>query len=152
MLLPYIDIYSSLTCFGLNEKCNDDKCCRKALNDMFYYCKHIIEWRNDTRAVTTVPVCSDRCANALNILYSDPIGRNMRCCTCGKFSDIDQSDLTALRKLEMCKQSRLNLENICKLTQSFSHCNPLDTFQGIYIAMYIATSKKYGYLHLASYV
>ena len=122
----------SLTCFGWREKCTDDKCCRKALNDMFYYCKDVREWSNDTGAATTVPVCSDRCANALDRLHSDPIGMNMKCCTCGKFSDIDQSDLTALMKLEMCKRSRLNLENICKASQTSGHCNnPSDTFQGI---------------------
>ena len=97
---------------------------------MFHYCQDVREWSNDTRAVTTVPVCSDRCTNALDILYSDPIGKNMKCCTCGKFSDIDQSDLTALKKLEMCKRSRSNLENICNVSQTFGHCDPLDAFQG----------------------
>ena len=99
---------------------------------MFYYCKNVREWSNDTRAVTTVPVCSDSCVIALDILYSDPIGKNMKCCTCGKFSDIDQSDLTALKKLEMCKRSRINLESICKVSHTFDRCNSSDTFQGIY--------------------
>ena len=101
------------------------------MNDVFYYCKDVREWSNDSRAaVTTVPVCSDRCANALDIVYSDPIGKNMKCCTCGKFSDINQSDLSGLKKLEVCKRIRFNLENICTALHTSDQCNPLDTFQG----------------------
>ena len=84
--------------------------------------------------MTTAPVCSDRCANALGILYSDYIGKNMRCCTCGKFSDIDQNNLSALKTIAMCNSSRRNLENICKVSHT-PGCNRLpDTFQGIILS------------------
>lgn len=87
-------------------------------------------WKNNTKTITTtVPVCSDRCTKALGVLYGDPIGKNLKCCICEKFSDIDQSNLNALKKLELCKSSRLNLENICKVSQTFG-CDPPNTFQG----------------------
>ena len=37
--------YLLLTCFGWKQKCIDDKCCRKAFNDVLYYCKDVREWR-----------------------------------------------------------------------------------------------------------
>ena len=130
ILEHYTTVDSSITCSEAREKCMDDKCCRKALDDAFYYCNSVYRWQNSSRTVTTAPACSDRCVNALGILYSHHIGKNMRCCTCGKFSDIDQSNLIALKVIERCNSGRINLENICKVSHT-SGCNkPLDTFQG----------------------
>ena len=124
----------SLTCSVWRERCMDDKCCRKANNDVFYYCNNVIWWKNNSRAITTAPVCSDKCLNALHVLYSDHIGKNMRCCPCGKYSDIDQNNLSALKLLEMCNRVKRNIENICIVPHtSTSDCNQtVDTFQGKY--------------------
>ena len=121
---------SSLTCYEWEEKCMDDKCCRKVFNDVIYLCGNIYDWQNISRTNTTPPTCSERCANALSILYSDHIGKNLRCCKCNKFSDVDQNNLGALKEVERCYAGRINLENICKISHS-SVCNKLqDTFEG----------------------
>ena len=121
---------SSLTCSGWREKCIDDKCCRKAFHDAIYLCDSVYSWVNNSRTMATPPTCSDRCANALGILYSDHIGKNLRCCACEKFSDVDHNNLSALKAIERCHAGRINLENICKISHS-SGCNKLpDTLKG----------------------
>ena len=121
---------SSLTCRGWEEKCIDDKCCRKLFHDAIYLCGSIYNWVNNSRTMTTAPVCSDKCANALRILNSDHIGKNLRCCTCDKFSDVDHNNLGALKTIERCHAGRINLGKICK-TSHTPGCNKLpDTFEG----------------------
>ena len=129
-----------LTCFEWRDKCTDDKCCRKAYNDAFYYCYNVLIWRNDSRNVTT-PVCSDKCANALGVLYSDHIGKTIRCCKCGILSEIDQNNLTTLRVIERCNNARRNLKSICKKspTQGCNDDQLLDTFQSKNVFSYVCS-------------
>ena len=109
----------------------DDKCCRKAFHDVIYLCDNIYNWQNiSLSANTTPPTCSERCANALRILYSDHVGKNLKCCKCRKFSDVDQNNLNALKVIERCHAGRINLENICKISRT-SGCNKSShTFEG----------------------
>ena len=99
------------TCHHWIGKCREDKCCRKAYHEANYYCKEIKEWKNDS--LTEPPTCSDTCRNAYKILFDHPIGKNIKCCECGKFSDVDQSNIGALKGLEACKRARRNMDDFC---------------------------------------
>ena len=126
-----------LTCIELIRKCTDDKCCGKAFNDAFYHCYSVLLWWNNSRNSTT-PVCSDRCTNAMSVLYNDHIGKDLRCCKNG-LSEVDQNNLITLKVIERRNNARINLENICKIshTQGCNHDQLLDTFQSKNIFFYI---------------
>ena len=129
-----------LACFGWKNKCTDDKCCRKAYDDAFYYCYNVSMWRNNSRNIVA-PVCSDRCANALGVLYNDHIGKNLRCCKSGILSEINQNNLTTLKVMERINNARRNLENICKIshTQGCNDDQLLDTFQSKNMFSYVCS-------------
>lgn len=105
-----------LPCNQWIGRCRENKCCRKAFHEAHYYCKDVIHWKNGTEA----PVCSSACANAFKVLFDDPIGKNMRCCECGKYSDVDQDNFNALKILADCKRNRQNLEYFCNLPQLYN--------------------------------
>lgn len=115
-------------------RCKENKCCRKAIHDIHYYCGEVRNWENDS--LTTPPVCSDACINAVKVLGNDPIGKNIKCCECGKFSDVDQNNFGALWGLVTCKRSERNMENLCKIRELFNCSRPTqeDQFKGNEIA------------------
>ena len=108
-----------LTCPQYVRRCRDNPCCRKAGNDARYYCTEIIysNWRKGS--LTPPPVCSDACINAIDVLFNDPLGKNLRCCDCGKFSDIDHNDFAALRGLMDCRIHRGNMNTFCNMSQRY---------------------------------
>ena len=100
-----------LSCNQWINRCRENKCCRKAFHESSYYCYEVIVWKNNS--VTAPPVCSDTCTNSLERLYNDPIGKNLKCCNCGKFSDVDPNNFAVLNLLEGCKRTRRNFDSFC---------------------------------------
>ena len=103
------------TCQQWINRCREDKCCRKAYHDAHYYCKEIKEWKNSS--LTAPPTCSDACRNAYRVLFNHPIGKNIKCCKCGTFSNVDEHNFSALKVLEYCKRTRRNMDNFCNVSQ-----------------------------------
>ena len=110
------------TCSQWVNRCRENKCCRKAYNEAHYHCKEIIEWKNDT--LSSPPDCSNGCGDAIKVLYDDPIGKNLRCCECGQFSDIDHNNFEALRSLQNCKRFRRNVERFCNVRELYNCSRP----------------------------
>ena len=120
------------TCSQLTARCREDKCCRKALYEANYYCREILftKWKNGS--LTPPPVCSDACINSIEVVYNDPIGKNIRCCDCGKSDDIDQNDFVALRNLIGCRSNKRNMNTFCNLSERYNCSRPTreDRFEG----------------------
>ena len=115
------------TCQQWINRCREDKCCRKAYHEAHYYCKEIKEWKNGS--LTSPPTCSDACRNAYKALFDNPIGKNIRCCKCGRFSNVDQNNFGALKVLEYCKRTRINMDSFCNLSQEYNCSRPMQEDQ-----------------------
>ena len=94
------------------DRCRGNKKCSKYYNGVLFYCRNVLEWKDDPNQ----PVCSIECQRAIDRLSTvakNTVGFDVLCCTCGNYSDLKSNSLVGIRSWEKCRRENKNIAQFC---------------------------------------
>ena len=79
------------SCDELTERCQKSETCKPLFDSWMVHCGNIVKANLSSR-----PMCSGGCKQAVQDLFSDPLGSKLKCCDCGRLSPQQLSQISPM--------------------------------------------------------